>query len=375
VDSDPDPAAVSQLRVSPGVWGRWQRPVLAAIAAMNAITGLAIAILLGPMALGADARTYRECAALATARVDCSFMYPPTAAVAMQPLTWMSPPLAAIVMSGIGIAVLTAGVALETRGRASVDRALILIAAIGFAPVVYELLLGQVTLLIAATLYPVVRRPDGWRNGLLFGVALAIAPKPMLGLVLVWMLLWRRRALGGSLVAAGVVTLLGVVLAGPDQYRAWLDLLTGFADKSVAGTSAFSIHGNLSLWPLDPFRIVLGVLIGAAALWTMVREPTRGFVAALLAGLVLAPYTGLYALSIVLLAVAPAMAYAPRVTPILALIANPVIALTGFFVPWASVALASALPLPGRSAPVDLASGRATAGGAAVPDMLPMAES
>jgi Glycosyltransferase family 87 len=309
-----------------------------------------IAVLLGPVALGADARTYRDCAAMAAARVDCSFMYPPTASIVMQPLTWISPTLAATIMSGIGITVLIAGVALETRGRAGVDRVLVFVAAIGFAPVVYELLLGQVTLLIAATLYPVVRTRDGWRSGLLFGIALAIAPKPMLGPILVWMVLWRRRALRGTLVTAAAVTLVGVLIAGPDQYVAWLRHLTGFADESVAGTSAFSLHGNLSLWPLDPLRMTLAVLVVAAAGWTMLRDQTRGFVAALLAGLLLAPYTGLYALSILLLAVTPALTFAPLATGVLALIANPMLALLAAFVPWGIAGLAASFSLPGTGA-------------------------
>jgi hypothetical protein len=327
--------------------------MLASIAVMNAITGVAIAALLSSAALGADARAYRECAAaMAAMRFDCSFMYPPAAAVAMQPLTWMSAELAAVVMTAAGLGVLVAGVTLETRGRALVDKSLVFIAVLGFAPVVYELMLGQVTLLVAATMYPVVRSQDQWKSGLLFGVALAMAPKPMLALVLIWMLVWRRQALGASIAVALAVTGIGLVVAGPEQYRSWLTLLTGFGTASVAGTSAFSLHGNLSLWPLDPFRVVLGIVFGVGALWAILRDPSRGFVAALLGGLVLAPYTGLYALSVLLLAVPAALAFAPRATPVLVLVANPLVAMLGAFAPWAGAGIFAALPLPGREAPV-----------------------
>jgi hypothetical protein len=342
--------------------------MLVAIAAMNALTGIAIAIVLGPVAIGADARTYRDCAA-AAAQSGCAFMYPPSAAIVMQPLTWLSPQLAALVMSAIGLTLLVAGVALETRDRAVVDRVLVFIAVLGFAPVAYELLLGQVTLLIAATIYPIARSRDGWRTGLLFGLALAIAPKPMLGPLLLWMLLWRRRALAASVGVAALVTVVGLVVAGPSQYRAWLDLLSGVGGASVAGTSAFSLHGNLSLWPLDPARVVLAVMFAVGALWAIVREPARGFVAALVAGLVLAPYTGLYALSILLLAVAPALAIAPRMTPILALVANPVIAMAGAFIPWAAAAMVSALPVLGRTGPTALIpAGAGSVSGGTAPD-------
>jgi hypothetical protein len=174
-----------------------------------------------------------------------------------------------------------------------------------------------------------------------------------------------------------IVTAGALLIAGPDQYRAWLNLLGGVGSSSLAGTSAFSLNGNLSLWPLDPARVVLGVMFGAGALWAIVRDPARGFAAALIAGLVLAPYTGLYALSILLLAVAPAMAFAPRMTPALALVANPVIAMAGAFVPWAAAASTSALPLPGRTRPVDLVPTDAPAdvGGTAAGDsVVPVTE-
>jgi hypothetical protein len=122
---------------------------------------------------------------------------------------------------------------------------------------------------------------------------LAIAPTPFLLPVLVPMLLWRRKALTTTVLAGLLATLVGFGIAGPEPYRRWLDVLTNCGRQSVAGTSAFSLHENLSLWPLDLLRIVLAVLIVAAAGWTMLRDQTRGFVAALLGGLLLAPYTGM----------------------------------------------------------------------------------
>lgn len=126
--------------------------------AMNAITGAAVAIALAPAAAGADAATYRECAtSMAAARMDCNFLYPPLAAIVAVPLNWISrlarPPL----MTLVGSIILLSGVAVEARGRSAVDRLLVLLAAFTFAPVVYELMLGPVTLLSAATLYPIVR--------------------------------------------------------------------------------------------------------------------------------------------------------------------------------------------------------------------------
>ena len=325
------------------------RPTIVAIAAMNAITGLAVLILLGPASFGADAATYRDCALAAAGGGACGFLYSPLMAITARPLTLVSPPAAGVAMTLIGLSVLAAGVALETRGRDRPDRLLVGLAALSFAPVVYDLLLGQITLLIAGSVYLVVRRPDGIRNGVPLGVVLALAPKPLLGPVLVWMLVWRRRGLAGAVIAALALTGLGFVVAGPDAYRQWLGVLTGAGSASVSGTFALSLSGSFSLWPLDPARLTIAVTVVAATGWAIIRDPSRGFVCALLAGLLLAPYTGLYAAAILLLAVTPALAFAPRATRVLALVANPVIALALGLVAWCIAALVACVPRhPGR---------------------------
>ena len=316
---------------------------------MNAITGLAFAVVLAPGVLGADAATFRRCAQFAAdGRLDCGLLYPPLAALAFRPLTWLSPAMAAAIMTLLGLLILTTGVRLETRGRATVDRILVAVAALGFAPVVLELLLGQVTLLIAAALYPLARRADAFRNGIPLGIALALAPKPVLALVVVWMLFWRRRALAAALPVAIALTCLGVVLMGPDQYRQWFSVLTGAGNASVAGTFSLSLKGNVSLWPLDPVRLAVAAVVAAATLWTILRDPSRGFVAALLASLLLAPYTGLYSATILLLAVTPALAFAPRATRILALTTTPALAMFGA---WCLGGLVACFPFPGRRDP------------------------
>ena len=332
---------------------RWSgRPTLVAVAVMNAIVGLASVLTLAPLSFGADANFYRQCAqALVDGRAGCGSLYPPLVAVVARPLTWVSPTEAAVIMTSIGLGILMIGVAVETRGRAPLDRMLVAVAALSFAPVVYELLLGQVTFLISAALYPVVRRMDAFRNGIPLGIALALAPKPLLLPVLFWMLVWRRRALGAALLVALTLTGLGLVLTGTDEYRQWLSVLTGAGRASVSGTFALSLSGNFSLWPLDPLRLAIAGAVGLATLWTILRDSSRGFVAALLAALLLAPYTGLYAASILLLAVTPALGFAPRATRVLALVANPVMGLLLALAAWCLAALAMCIPL-GRPEPV-----------------------
>ena len=327
---------------------RWSgRPTLVAVAAINAITGLAAAAVLAPLSFGQDAAEFRRCAVLvAEGQIDfCGYLYSPLAALVARPLTWVSPTTAAVAMTLLGLAILATGVKLETRGKALVDRVLVTVAALGFAPVVYELVLGQVTLLIAAALYPAARRADAFRNGIPLGIALALAPKPLLLPVLVWMLIWRRRALTAAVLVTLTLSCLGLALMGPDQYRQWVAVLTGAGRASLSGEFPLSLAGNFSLWPLDPVDLAFAAAIGAATLWAILRDSSRGFVAALFASLLLAPYTGLYAASILLLAVKPALAFAPRATRLLALTANAALGLFLALAAWSVGGLAACLPL------------------------------
>jgi hypothetical protein len=328
---------------------RWSgRPTLFAIAAINAMTGIAIAAIIGPHWFGADASTYRECAQAAATGADCGSLYPPLAALAFRPLTWVDATTANVTMTLIGMAILFAGVRLETRGQAPMDRALVLVAALTFAPIVCELIFGQVTLLIAAAIYLVARRADGFPNGIPLGIALALAPKPLLLPVLFWMLVWRRHALVATLATAVGLTCLGVALAGPDQYQRWISVISTAGSQSAAGTLALSLSGNYSLWPLTRGTLVLAMALGAATVWTILRDPSRGFVVAILASLLLAPYTGLYAASILLLAVRPALEFAPRATRVLALTANLALGLLVGLAVWGTAGVVACLPVPRR---------------------------
>ena len=315
-------------------WGG--RPLLFAIAILNAITGFAVACVIAPLCFGDDAGFYRQYAlAAVSGNFDAtSFLYPPLTAHFFYPLTWVTPLFAAIIMTLIGFTILMVGVRSETRGHPLVDRVLVTVAVLGFIPVVYELLLGQVTFIIAATIYPVVRRTDAFKNGIPLGIALALAPKPLLIPILLWMVIWRRRALTTTLLVAAALTCLGLALSGVDQYLQWFSLLTRVGQESASGTFSLALKGNFSLWPLDPIKSILAIAICVTVFWTIFRDSSRGFVAAVFMGLLLAPYTGLYAASILLLTVKPALAFAPRATRLFALVANPALGLLHVLAAW-----------------------------------------
>jgi hypothetical protein len=89
---------------------------------------------------------------------------------------------------------------------------------------------------------------------------------------------------------------------------------------------------------------VVACLVAAAALWAILQDPSRGFVASLFAGLLLAPYSLLYAFSILLLAVKPALTFAPRATRALALTVNLVRASPVAMIAWSVAWLIACLP-------------------------------
>ncbi len=323
------------------------RPVLFTVAAINVVSGLAELLVLAPQIGGRDAELLRRCALpLADVGADCS-PYPPLAEVVLRPLTWMSPIQAALAMTVVSLVFLVLGVWLETRGSATIDRVLVGIAVLSFGPVVHELILGQTTLLIAAALYPLVRRRDAFPAGIPLGIALALAPKPMLLPVLAWALVWRPRGLLAGLATAAGLSSVGVALLGVGRYIDWASVATGLGHVSLTGDFA---QGNFSLFShgITPPMLALGAVVGLVTLWVISRDESRGFVAALFAGLLVAPYSMLYAPSILLLGLRPALAFAPRATRLLALVANPAILFMFGLTAWSLVGLAVCVPLPVR---------------------------
>ena len=104
-----------------------------------------------------------------------------------------------------------------------------------------------------------------WR-GLLLGVAVALFAKPVVIPLLLWMLLWRRRALLGTIASAVVVTA---------RSESWSSVKTSIERGSRLSRATGEIvrPGNLALTVLGTPALVvgLGVLIAALAVWAMVR--------------------------------------------------------------------------------------------------------
>lgn len=173
-----------------------------------------------------------------------------------------------------------------------------LLIAITWPGVWLDLALGNVTIALTAAGL-VALRSDRIRSGLLFGAVLALAPKPMFVLLLVWMVIHRRRSLEGVVISGLLITAFGFVVAGATSY-------VGFFKALAAGVDSHFV-GNYGLSYISP---VLGVAafgaVALVALW-LIRRPADGLMAAAIAGTFAGTYVGLYS-TILPLAILPSFA-------------------------------------------------------------------
>ena len=131
--------------------------------------------------------------------------------------------------------------------------------------------------------------------------------------------------------------MVGFIVLGIDSYADWVAALRAAGEITRPGT--FSVWTN----GVTPLAVLLAGAIGVAFVASL-RDGRLGFVAALPAGILLAPYSLSYALSILVVALRPAFAVAPRAFRVLAITIN-VAAITVPFV-WAASWLL--LPFSGR---------------------------
>jgi len=334
-------AALSALcraadRVHPTVVGLAERrSVLLLLAGLNAVTGFLTAVVTIPLSLGADLGPLRIGASefAGTPPEVPVFLYSPIAAAMAVPLAQL--PLSVLTAAWItaGASLLLAGVARETRGWPAIDRALAAVVVLTWVPVVNELILCQVTLVLAAAAWAVIRGGGSRLSGIPMGIVLATIPKPMLIPFLVWMAFRRPQALVSTVVTACVLTVAGVTLLGPDRYAGWF--------RSLAHAGAVDRLGNLSLWADGPVPIALSAAAIALVLvlLTILADEDAGLVAAFVAGLLLAPYTLAYGVTILLVGFGAALRAHRRAAIGLALTSAP--AIFGAFPAWSLVALAA----------------------------------
>jgi hypothetical protein len=329
-------------------------PWILAVAAINLGLALAFGSLIAPIVWSVDGdRNLGAAQALAagTFGVDRGYLYSPLAAALTLPAAMLIPHVLAVAGWLIGrLGVLGAGIARETRGRSMPDRVLVAIAAIAFVPSLHDLLLGNVSILITAAVAIVAWAPDRYASGLPLGVVLATVPKPALIPILVWMVVFRRRALLSAVGSAAILSGLGLVVLGASAYAGWFQVLLHpyyLATNQTGNLALGAMLPGFLAWPLMALTVIATVV-------ALRRGETPGFLACLCAGLLIAPYTMAYGAVILLLGVRPLARVAPMRTFLLA--ASGSLGVILFLPLWVGAILATTLSIP-RNAWNELSQG------------------
>lgn len=218
------------------------------------------------------------------------FTYPPFAAIALRPLTWLAPTMTGLIWLTVCVVVATVVVALvaltRTWPEARIDRAIALLLAIsvflGSSQVQSDLITGQVNLVLALLIVLDVGRfvPDRLR-GTLVGLAAAVKLTAMI--VWGWFLLTRQwRALLNSVGTFAACVALAWIALPRDSRRFWTETIfdTGRVgdtelrfNSTVMGTLARAgVDGSARtlLW------LVIGGVIVLMAYWNAQRARRAG---------------------------------------------------------------------------------------------------
>lgn len=315
------------------------RESLGMIAIVSALTGIVLAVVTWPFTWSADIdRNLKAADALLGGRLGTveGYVYSPFAAAITVPLLVLPTGVAVVAWLVAKLAVLVAGSAIATRGLSTTGRVLVAVAAIAFAPIVHDLLLGNVTVALVGAVAVIAWQRDRAVAGIPLGIVLAAVPKPVLIPVLVWMLLYRRRALLAALAVAALATAGTVAVFGPEPYRIWIDALR---NPPILSSGNFA----LSSWPPVPAVLAAAATV-LATLVALRRGEWPGLVCALCCGLLVSTYTVVYGAGILLVGVPMLARAAPRAAIILALTAP--IGLIAAFPLWVAAVMAVTLAVP-----------------------------
>jgi hypothetical protein len=317
-------------------WTIASRPALVGLALVSATVG---AFAIGRAAANVWAVDAERNLDAARALLDGSFgtvedyLYSPLAAALAVPALAVPTDVAVMAWLTFELGLLMVATGVATRGMEHVDRVLAGVVVICFLPIVYDLELGNLTVVVAASVALVAWTPDRLAAGIPLGLVLATAPKPQLIPVLVWLLVFRRRALVGAVGTAILATLAGVAVTGAGAYATWVDVLR--APRYLGGERVI----NLALWSL-PLPLALAGSVAAVGGFVVAlrRGYWPGLIAGICVGLLMAPYTLIYAAGVLLVGVPAAARAAPRA--VLALAVTAPIALIVAFPAWVGAALA-----------------------------------
>lgn len=335
------------MTIELGRWSIARRPALVGLAFLTAMVGGFAVVRAAQNVWAVDAlRNLAAAVALQNGTFGSvpDYLYSPLAAAMTIPALALSNDVAVVAWLAFKVALLAVGTAVATRGLGGIERLLLGIAVVGFLPILYDLELGNVTVLVLAAVAAIAWTPDHVVPGIPLGLVLATAPKPQLVPVLIWLAVAHRRALVGALVTAALATLVGLALCGPAAYAAWVEAL-----RAPAYLNSGDVI-NLALWSLPPVVAIPAAVAAVAGLCIALRRGYwPGLLAACCVGLLLAPYTLIYGAGLLLVVAPAAVRASPRA--VLGLAISAPIALVLVFQGWVAVALAVALLAPSKAWP------------------------
>ena len=287
------------------------------------------------------------------------YLYPPPGALVMLPLTTLGAEAGLWAWFAVKVGIALWCVLDATRGRPALVRLLAIVFVTTLLGVMDDLWLGNVSILMAASIYLAVSRDSPWA-AVPLGLVIAVLGKPFLVPFLVWMVVYRR---AGAVVAIGTaagLTAVAFVLMGPATYRAYLDALTAATGMDLSYSQGLAGIAPGLLVPLS-----IAALVGFAALLWASRDESSLLLWSLLVGLVAAPYVTQYAVVPVLAGIPLfARSHPTRTLVLAALVVDvPVVmAATGLILVVASPGTdvldrirprGGAAPSPARPAPAD----------------------
>jgi hypothetical protein len=234
-----------------------------------------------------------------------TFRYTPMGALFFAPLAGISDSAAAVVWLVFKLIALALTAAWFVRDWPRQDRWLVALLVLTFPPIVHDLVIGNISTLTTLVLLAVVRWPNA-RGGVVMGVLVALAPKPHLLPVLVWMAFRQRGAFAATAATSLAIVAAGLLIFGLDPWLAFLGTLREPLDRT------FTANIGFSSW-LGPVGVAVGVVAAAVLLvLALRREGTNGFGLAIVSGIVMGPYTFIHYLSGTLIAVMPVLRTRPR---------------------------------------------------------------
>jgi Glycosyltransferase family 87 len=221
---------------------------------------------------------------------DPKFLYPPLAAVIGRPLAVFDWFTLSLVYAVTKVALAVLAVRAVTYGWRPPDRVLAIVGLVCSLSFLHDLMLGNANVLLVGAMAVAAFGRATPRNGALLGLAAAVFAKPLLAPMLLWLLVFRRPVLAGTMIAGLVATAAGMLIAGPSTYVAWISAL------AAGGQYAEPFAGNHGVTALIPslWAPVAAVTAVSLVLVLIRRGPRVGLAWAAASGILLAPYVGTY---------------------------------------------------------------------------------